>query len=523
MLLISNLRLPFSAGEEAALEKARKLIRQPGARGTIVRRAVDARKKDDIRFVYTVGFSGMDAAQEQALAARIPGASVREEKPLVLTHGTRPLSGRPVVAGFGPAGMFCALLLAQEGYRPIVLERGAAMEERVAAVERFFSGGALDERANVQFGEGGAGTFSDGKLTTRIGDERCGWVMEQLVRFGAPEDILVSAKPHIGTDLLRGVVRRLREAVIAAGGEVRFCTPLERIVLRGGAVHAAVTPQGEIPAPVIVAALGHSARDSFSMLHTLGAQMEPKAFSVGVRVEHRQQDVDRALYGRFAGNPLLPPGEYQLSYREGGRGVYTFCMCPGGVVVPAASQAGELVVNGMSERARSGENANAALVVGVEPSDFGTGVLDGVEFQRRLERAAFGQSDFLAPVQTAGRFLAGEPGAAFGKVTPSYARGVREADLEECLPAFICDMLRTGLHRFGARQRGFDAPDAVLTGVETRTSSPVRILRGEGLESNIEGLYPCGEGAGYAGGIVSAAVDGVRVAQQIIGRYCAAD
>lgn len=519
LLCIPNLRLPFEAGEEAALEKARRLAHAPGAPARILRRAVDARRPDDIRFVYTVGLF-LSPKEEAALSERIPGAKTAgEEAPaLVLPRGTRRLPARPVVAGFGPAGMFCALLLAERGLRPLVLERGAAMEERVAAAERFWRGGPFDPDANVQFGEGGAGTFSDGKLTTRISDPRCRWVLEQFVRFGAPEDILVSAKPHIGTDLLRGVVRRLRDAVTAAGGEVRFRCPVRSVVLRDGAVHAVGTPQGEVPAPVLVCALGHSARDSFTMLHALGIAMEAKPFSVGVRIEHRQADVDRALYGRSAGHPLLPPGEYQLSYREGGRGVYTFCMCPGGVVVPAASADGETVVNGMSVRARDGENANAALVVGVGPEDFGTGPLDGMCFQQRLEAAAF-RDGFPAPVQTAGRFLEGKPGAAFGGVRPTYARGVYEAGFDDILPPLVCAWLRTGLRRFGQRQRGFDSADTVLTGVETRTSSPVRILRGEGLEAGAAGLYPCGEGAGYAGGIVSAAVDGVRVAERILAQY----
>ncbi len=519
MLSIPNLRLPFEAGEEAALEKARRLAHAPGAPAHIIRRAVDARHPDDIRFVYTVGLS-LSPERENALCGRIPGAkAVGEEAGApILPAGTRKLPARPVVAGFGPAGMFCALLLAERGYRPLVLERGAAMEERVAAVERFWESGSFDPDANVQFGEGGAGTFSDGKLTTRISDPRCRWVLETLVRFGAPEDILVSAKPHIGTDLLRGVVRRLRDTVIAAGGEVRFRCPVQAVSLRDGAVRSVTTPQGEIPSPLLVCALGHSARDSFAMLHALGIRMEAKPFSAGVRIEHRQADVDRALYGKNAGHPLLPPGEYQLSYREGERGVYTFCMCPGGVVVPAASADGETVVNGMSVRARDGKNANAALVVGVGPGDFGEGPLDGMRFQERLERAAF-RDGFSAPVQTAGRFLKGEAGAVFGNVRPTYARGVYAADLESILPPPVCQWLRTGLRRFGQRQRGFDSEDTVLTGVETRTSSPVRILRGESLEASVAGLYPCGEGAGYAGGIVSAAVDGVRVAERILAQY----
>ena len=526
MICISGISLPFDEDESAAIEQARKKARLSPALlrdGFVVKRSLDARKREDIRYVYTVGLCTSLRNEAHYLERlHLGGAAVREETPsLTLAVGDRPLSHRPLIAGFGPAGMFCALLLAQHGFRPIVLERGAALDERVAALERFWSGGALDPSANVQFGEGGAGTFSDGKLTTRIGDMRCEWVLHELRRLGAPGIITRQAKPHIGTDRLRQVVKNLRREIISLGGEVHFCTALEGLCIQSGRLHAVRTSGGELPAEVLVTALGHSARDSFQMLLDSGLTLQPKAFSVGVRIEHRREDVNRALYGGFAGHPKLPEGEYQLSQRVDGRGVYTFCMCPGGLVVPASSEAGGVVVNGMSEFARDAENSNSALVVGVEPADFGGGPLGGVAFQQRLEQAAFrlGEGGYKAPVQTVGRFLEERPGADFGRVAPSYAIGVEPADFRELFDPGILKMLRLGLRAFGGRLRGFACPDAVLTGVESRTSSPVRVLRDESLQSQVAGVYPCGEGAGYAGGIMSAAVDGLRVAGEIIGTY----
>lgn len=524
MILVSGVSLPFSQDEEQAVHKGRAEARLTSAQvvdGFVYKRSLDARKRQDIRYVYTLGF--VTNIQESRYVTRLnnPRVTQHEEHELKPSHGEQPLAAPPVIAGFGPAGMFCALLLAREGYRPVVLERGGDVERRVAAVERFWRTGELDEDCNVQFGEGGAGTFSDGKLTTRINDPLCEWVTKRLVECGAPGGLLRQHKPHIGTDRLRGVVKRLREEILSLGGQVHFDTRLLGLVLQSGRVVGASTSKGGLPAGVLIAALGHSARDSFSMLHQSGAKMSAKSFSVGVRIEHLQSEIEKGLYGGFAGHPRLPKGEYQLSWRQGERGVYTFCMCPGGLVVPAASQKGGVVVNGMSEFARDAKNANSALCCSVTPQDFGTHPLDGVRFQERLERQAFllGGSDYRAPVQTVGRFLEGRAGADFLGVTPSYALGVTPANFEQLLPDFACEPLRKGLGLFGARLSGFGAPDAVLTGIESRTSSPVRIERGENFQSSIPGLYPCGEGAGYAGGIMSAAVDGLRTALAVINAY----
>lgn len=522
-LIVSGISLPFEQPEENAVKKAAvKLGGHSYSKAWIARRAVDARKKNEICFVYSVGFDidGDDAAVAEKIGRG--DVTVRNDAPLEITRGQKQLSQRPVVVGFGPAGMFAALLLARQGLRPVVLERGGDVDTRVAQVEGFWSTGALNTNSNVQFGEGGAGTFSDGKLTTRIGDSRCRFVLEQLVAHGAPEDILVQAKPHVGTDKLRAVVKSIREEIIRLGGELHFDTCMTGIGVKNGRVASVQTDKGEFAAEVMILAPGHSARDVFYMLRDMNLPMQSKAFSVGVRIEHLQEDIDSAQYGRCAGHELLPKGEYQLSYRQGERGVYTFCMCPGGVVVPAASEQGMVVTNGMSRHARDGVNGNSALVVSVDSASFGKDLLDGVEFQRRLETTAYlaGGSTYAAPAQTVDRFLAGKGGMKLGRVQPTYSRGITDGVFDDILPHDVTDMMRKGIGQFSRRMKGFDAPDALMTGIECRTSSPVRILRGEDLQSTgLEGLYPCGEGAGYAGGIVSAAVDGVRIAQEISANY----
>lgn len=519
-ILVSEIVTGLDEPVEAAWEKALKALGLTGEHlCCITKTSVDARRRP-VRFVHTVS---VETADEERVYQRCKSKHValRRDLPLEISYGNTPMPGRPVIVGFGPAGMFCGLLLARCGYRPLILERGAAMDERVRAVETFWRTGALDPGTNVQFGEGGAGTFSDGKLTTRIGDPKCAWILRELVNFGAPPEILQKAKPHVGTDLLRDVVISLRRELSALGGEVLFKTPMTDIIRRGG-VLTAKTPDGEIPAGVLVLATGHSARDTFAMLEQRGFSMEPKPFSVGVRVEHLQKDIDRGLYGELAGHPALPPGEYQLSCREGARGVYTFCMCPGGVVVPAASEEGMAVTNGMSYHARDGVNANSAVAVSVDAADYGSGPLDGMRFQQRLERLAFqaGGGGYSAPVQDAGHFLAGKRGFTQGRVFPTYCRGVTEADFSALFPPFVTDMLQKGLRRFSGKLPGFAASDTLLTGIETRTSSPVRILRGENYQAlNDPDVYPCAEGAGYAGGIMSAAVDGLRVALAIMERF----
>ncbi|MBQ1235272.1 MAG: hypothetical protein IIX77_06590 [Oscillospiraceae bacterium] len=524
MITIGNISLPIDAKHSVACEKAaKKLGLHPGqiASANIAKISVDARKKRDIHFVCSVSLELKDEKLEQKLASR-PDVKLNLSSDPVFEKGAVKAAHPPVVVGFGPAGMFAALCLAREGFAPIVLERGGDMDSRVQAVEGFWSGGVLNSQNNVQFGEGGAGTFSDGKLTTRIGDERCSFVLRQFVKFGAPKDILYRAKPHIGTDKLRGVVKSIREEIIALGGDVRFHTCLEDILMQNGRV-TGVRANGEaIPTNCVVLAIGHSARDTFDMLFDKNFAIEPKPFSVGVRAEHLQSSIDRGLYGDLAGNPNLPVGEYQLSYRENDRGVYTFCMCPGGTVVPAASSEGSVVVNGMSNFARDGQNANSAVVVGVDTSIYGPSAKDGIAFQQMLEKRAFelGGGNYKAPVQTAGRFLSGKAGADFGRVTPTYAIGVTPCDFSKLFPPVVTDMLQKGLRNFGRKLPGYDADDTVLTGVETRTSSPIRLIRGEDLQAlGTMGLYPCGEGCGYAGGIMSAACDGIKIAQQICKEY----
>ena len=533
-LFVSNLSVPFDTPLESVYAMARTKAKLPEAVSAfpyVVKVSLDARRKSQkgIRRVYTVGFDLSSPDMEQRAAAG-DDPSVRfhpAPRPLQPVHGTLPMRGRPVVVGFGPGGMFAALLLAREGYRPIVIERGQPLSRRVQAVERYWKTGVLVPESNVQFGEGGAGTFSDGKLTTRIGDSRCEYVLQELFRHGAPEEILRQAKPHIGTDRLRGVVSSIREEIQRRGGEVRFGTCLTGFVRDSSGLTGVKTTQGELETGAAILAIGHSARDTFRMLAEAEIPMEKKPFSVGVRIEQLQPVIDRGLYGELAGHPLLPKGEYQLSWRQGQEAAYTFCMCPGGFVVPAASEEGTVVTNGMSEFSRNQPNANSALVVSVTPEQVGAGLLDGVAFQRKLERAAFcmGGGTGAAPAQDTVRFLAGKGGISEGKVKPSYALGVKGVEFDRLFDRRVCAMLREGLERFERQIPGFtgengEAPPALMTGVETRTSSPLRILRGEDFQSSgLRGLYPCGEGAGYAGGIMSAAVDGLRAAEAVIGRY----
>ena len=522
MLKISNIRLPVGRDEAALLKKTARLLSVPeGEMGPlrIVKQSIDARKKDQIQMVYTVQ---VELEREEFVLGR----GLKQVQRVEREHYAFPSVARrretmPVIAGMGPAGLFCALYLARAGVPCVVLERGRPVEERTRDVERFWSTGALDADSNVQFGEGGAGTFSDGKLTTGTHDPRITTVLESLAAAGAPEDVLYSHKPHIGTDLLRQVVRRIREELIARGCEVRFESQLVDIQRENGQICGVTVrgPEGEytLAADTLVLAIGHSARDTFELLYRLGLPMEQKPFAIGVRIEHSQEAISRAQFG--GAWDLLPPSDYKLScHLPTGRSAFTFCVCPGGQVVASASEPGHLVTNGMSCRARDGKNINGGFLVGVGPEDYpGSDPLAGIRFQRSWEKLAYeaGGGGYRAPAQRVADFLAKRPSRCGGGLLPTYRPGVTWTDLGLCLPAYVTDTLRDALGGFDRKVRGFADGDAVLTGVETRSSSPVRVLRDQDLQSALRGVYPCGEGCGYAGGIVSAAVDGIRVAEAI--------
>ena len=523
MLRIQNIPLPIDGGQSQLKKKAARIlgVKPEAITGlSLARQSIDARKKNDVHYVCTVDVTMAD--EEKIMArCRDKNVSLHQSVPYIFPTVRRASLLPPVVVGMGPAGLFAALFLARNGLAPIVLERGRPVEERTADVERFWATGVLDTTSNVQFGEGGAGTFSDGKLTTGTHDPRISTVFRTLVEAGAPADILYQHKPHIGTDVLRDVVKNIRLELIRLGCDVRFGHQLTGLILRDGAVAGLTVegPQGsyDLPCDALVLSPGHSARDTFQMLLEAGVPMEQKPFAIGVRIEHPQNAISLAQFGPAWDR--LPAADYKLAcHLPNGRSAFTFCVCPGGQVVAAASEEGRLVTNGMSHRARDGKNINGGFLVGVGPADFGSDhLLAGVAFQRHWEEAAFtlGGGNYHAPAQTVKDFLARQASKALGAVEATYRPGVTPTDLDRCLPDYVTDTLRGALPVFDRKLHGFAAPDSLLTGVETRSSSPVRILRGEDYQSTVRGLYPCGEGAGYAGGITSAAVDGIRVAEAL--------
>ncbi|MBU0947086.1 MAG: NAD(P)/FAD-dependent oxidoreductase [Proteobacteria bacterium] len=528
MLRLTEIRLPLDH-DEADLRTAITTRLDMPAKAlisyTIFRRGVDARKSHAIVFIYTLDLEVVDEANLLARFTNDPHLRIAPDTSyhFVARAPEQGLATRPVIIGMGPSGLFAGLILAQSGFRPLILERGKAVRERTKDTFDLWRKGILDPESNVQFGEGGAGTFSDGKLHTQIKDPRHYGkkVLNEFVKAGAPPEIMYVSKPHIGTYKLVGMVEKMRASIQALGGEIRFQSRVDDIEVEDGQVRGVVLASGErIATSHLVVAIGHSARDTFEMLHRRGIFMEAKPFSIGLRIEHPQSLIDRSRHGKNAANPLLGAADYKLVHHaSNGRSVYSFCMCPGGTVVAATSEPGRVVTNGMSQYSRKERNANSGIVVGISPADYPGGPLAGMEFQRFWESQAFklGGGNYQAPAQLVGDFLASRPSTTLGSVKPSYTPGVHLCDLSEALPDYIITAIREALPVFAQQIEGFDLADAVLTGIESRTSSPIRLKRNaDDLQSiNTKGLYPTGEGAGYAGGILSSAVDGIKVAEAL--------
>ena len=528
MLRLTQVRLPLDHSEADIGEAVSTYLGIPADNiisYKIFRRSIDARKSFSIFFIYTIDF---EVADEANILSRFENDHRLKTAPDTSWHFAarapeRPLRTQPVIIGMGPAGLFAGLILAKHGFRPIILERGKAVRERSRDTFDFWRKGILDPESNVQFGEGGAGTFSDGKLHTQIKDRKHYGrkVLDEFVRAGAPREILYVSKPHIGTYKLIGILEKMRAGILESGGDIRFRSRVDDIDVEDGQVRGAVLADGEyIRTNHIIAAIGHSARDTFEMLLRRGVYIEAKPFSIGFRIEHPQSLIDRGRWGRNAGHPLLGAADYKLVHHAGnGRSVYSFCMCPGGSVVASTSETGRVVTNGMSQYSRKGRNANSGIVVGISPDDYPGGPLAGIKFQRFWESRAFelGGENYHAPIQLVGDFLAGRASNALGSVQPSYTPGVNLCDLSDALPEYVILAIREALPAFARQIKKFNLADAVLTGVESRTSSPVRLKRNtDDLQSiSTRGLYPAGEGAGYAGGIISSAIDGIKAAEAV--------
>ncbi len=512
MLLVNNIKIPLESNPKSATLNVCKQLRIPAEHiisCTLYRRSIDCRKKDNIHYVCSYL---LETKKEDYYLKKLNSAR-KFENP-IFNFEKQQSDVRPVVIGFGPAGMFAAYVLALKGLRPIVFERGMAVDERISAVEKFMSGGEFNPKGNIQFGEGGAGTFSDGKLNTGITNPYCRFVLETFVKCGADEDILIDAKPHIGTDVLRTVVKRMRQKILALGGEINFESCLTKLRFENDRLSKITvqTDSGEkeFDCSYLLLAIGHSARDTFRMLYDLAVPMQAKAFAIGSRIEHKQKWLNEVRYGKAEN---LPAADYHLStHLLDGRGVFTFCMCPGGEVVDARSDENHIATNGMSNKGRESENANSALLVGVSPDEFGGGVLDGMLLQEKIEQAAYVYGKGHPISQTVGDFLNGKPSATAGEVKPSVKPACTYGDISSIFPQYITDALKEGIVELAKKLPGFDNPEAILTAPETRSSSPVRILRDKTRQSAVLGLYPVGEGAGYAGGIMSAAVDGIESA-----------
>jgi uncharacterized FAD-dependent dehydrogenase len=518
--IINNLKVGLLKNKDQLMKLAANKLNIPEKdflSFKIVKESLDARRKNNICFIYSV-------CVETLTKVRIKNSDIRELDELVeqeMKFGNEKIVNRPIVVGTGPCGLFAALFLAQNGYKPLVLERGEDVENRGKTVDAFWKFGILSKESNVQFGEGGAGTFSDGKLVTRINSPECDKVLKILYENGAPEDILYRAKPHIGSDNLPKVVENIRERIKSLGGEVLFNSKVTDIEIKNGAIYGiTVNNTMKIEANVVIMAVGHSSRDTFDMLYNKGVAMEAKPFSIGVRIEHPQELVNKAQYGENFNHPSLSSADYSLFSKIGNRTAYSFCMCPGGLVVASASEENGIVTNGMSEYKRDRENANSAFVVSVSPSDFeGGNPLAGVDFQKKYESMAFkiGGGRYGAPIQKLGDFIRNQKSSSISSVKPSYTGETTWADLNECMPVFIGDTLKEAVELFDRKLKGFALEDAILTGMETRTSSPVRIPRNDTCQSiNVMGIFPGGEGAGYAGGITSAAVDGIKIAKSVM-------